>query len=340
MRLLQVGMGGWGRDWASTVVPAVPEVEPVGYVDTAPESLTTLVESGLAADAMCFSSTAEAIAATSPDAVLVTASLPGHVPAVRAALEAGLHVLVEKPLAPSMKEARAIVELAAERKLTMMVSQNYRFQPAVRAVRKIVREGVLGPLNSITIDFRRASAKRTAPTGRPLMTDPLLGDMSIHHFDLVRAITGLEAHDIVCRTWHPDGYGYGGPPAGAALITLQDGLVVSYRGSWVSSGAVTAWAGEWRMEFERGEVWWTSRPDGSEPGVVESVRLRSDGVGDRAVPLPQLPRTDRAGCLTEFEASVRKGRTPETAGRDNLGSLAMTYAAIESARTGVPVTLG
>jgi len=340
LRLLQIGMGGWGRDWATTVVPAVPEVKPVGYVDTSSESLMELVDSGLAPNAMCFSSTAEAIAATSPNAVLVTANLPGHVPAVRAALEAGLPVLVEKPLAPSMEAARALVDLAAQRGLTMMVSQNYRFQPAVHAVRKLVREGALGALNSITVDFRRASVKRPSSTKRPVLTDPLLGDMSIHHFDLVRAITGLEARDIVCRTWHPDGYGYGGPPAGAALITLQDGLVVTYRGSWVSPGPITAWAGEWRMEFERGEVQWTSRPDGSEPGVVETVRLRSDAVDDQVIALPQLPRTDRAGCLTEFEAAVREGRTPETSGRDNLGSLAMTYAAIESARTGASVTVG
>lgn len=333
MRLLQIGMGGWGRDWASTVVPAVPEVKPVGYVDTSPASLTTLVDQGLAAKSLCFSSPDEAIVATSPDAVLVTANLPGHVPGVRAALDAGLPVLVEKPFAASVQEAREVVDLAAERGLTLMVSQNYRFHPAVHAVRELTREGSLGTLNAISVDFRRTTAKRPAPVGRPVLSDPLLGDMAIHHFDLIRAVTGANAREVVCRTWHPDGYGYGGPPAGAALITLENDLVVSYRGSWISSGPVTAWAGEWRMDFEHAEVTWTSRPDGSE-GVTESVLV--DG---RPVTLPEPALTDRAGSLSEFVTAVRDDREPETSGRDNLASLAVTYAAIESAQTGAPVTI-
>jgi predicted dehydrogenase len=331
-------MGGWGRDWAATVVPEVSAVKAVGYVDTLAASLAAVVDAGIGRHDLCFTTIDEAIRATSPDAVLITANLPGHVPAARVALAAGLPVLVEKPFAPSMAEATALVEYAETRGLTLMVSQNYRFQPAVHAVREIVRAGTLGALESIAVDFRRAGVRRAIPTGQSTLTDPLLGDMSIHHFDLMRAVTGREPVQVYCRTWHPDGYGYGGPPAGAAVIAFRDGLVVSYRGSWISSGPVTAWGGEWRMEFEQGEVWWTSRPDGSEPGVVEEVRIRTNGE-TRVMPLPELDATDRVGSLTEFAASVRDDRAPEPTGRDNLGSLAITYAAIESARTGAPVSL-
>jgi predicted dehydrogenase len=220
-----------------------------------------------------------------------------------------------------------------------MVSQNYRFQPAVHAVRRIVREGTLGALHSVSIDFRRTTPKGPPAPNRPVLRDPLLGDMAIHHFDVIRAVTGLDAREVVCRTWQPDGFRYGGPPAAAALITLADGLVVSYRGSWVSSGTTTAWVGEWRMEFDGGEVWWTSRPDGSEPGVTEAVRIRFAAGDESSLTLPTMPRTDRAGSLTAFETAVREGRQPETSAADNLGSLAITYAAIASGRTGVPVSI-
>lgn len=80
MRVLQVGLGGFGRDWARAVVPTVPEVEPVGYVDSAPEALAALVEEGIADSAACYPSVEEGISATTPDAVLITASLPGHAP--------------------------------------------------------------------------------------------------------------------------------------------------------------------------------------------------------------------------------------------------------------------
>ena len=59
-----------------------------------------------------YGSVAEGLAATPSDAVLVTTLLPGHVPVARAALEAGKHVLVEKPFAPTVTEARELVALA------------------------------------------------------------------------------------------------------------------------------------------------------------------------------------------------------------------------------------
>jgi len=66
--------------------------------------------------------------------------------------------------------------------------------------------------------------------------------MSIHHFDLMRAVTGLDATAVFCRTWHPDGYPYSGPPAGAGVLEFGD-LTVSYRGSWISPAPETTWAG-------------------------------------------------------------------------------------------------
>ena len=62
-----------------------------------------------------FTSLAAAIEAVDAEAVLVTANLPGHVPLALEALRAGKHVLLEKPFAPSLDEARKVVELAEER---------------------------------------------------------------------------------------------------------------------------------------------------------------------------------------------------------------------------------
>src|ERR1700724_611267 len=88
LRLLQVGMGDWGRDWAWRIIPGVKTVKLVGCVDVRPEALELArSQVGIPAD-RCFTSLAEAIKATSPDAVLVTTTLPGHVPAVPPGLAA------------------------------------------------------------------------------------------------------------------------------------------------------------------------------------------------------------------------------------------------------------
>jgi predicted dehydrogenase len=213
-----------------------------------------------------------------------------------------------------------------------MVSQNYRHFPAPRTAAALARDGALGELYSMTIDFRRNAASPPRPRRRHHAdTEPLLLDMSIHHFDLLRLILGREPDSIRCETQSPPWSGFDGPPAAFASIRFG-GVEVSYRGSWVSAGPITPWAGEWAMEFERGQVAWTSRGD---RGVLnDRVVVRPRRGRPKAVPLPPMSRVDRAGTLTEFARAVREGREPETSGRDNLKTLAFTFAAIESATRG------
>jgi hypothetical protein len=60
---------------------------------------------------------------------------------------------------------------------------------------------------------------------------------------------------------------------------------------------------------------------------------------ERRLPLPVLPLVDQAGSLAELLAAVRGGRQPESSGRENLGSLALALAAVESAERNEPVTV-
>jgi predicted dehydrogenase len=340
MRVLQVGMGGWGRNWTERVVPQVSAVELVGYVDSNPAVLTTAQEQGLVATKDCYISLSEALEKTDPDAVLVTAALSGHVPIARQALEAGKHVLVEKPFAPSVREGAELVELAERRHLTLMVSQNYRFRPAVRAVQDIVSAGTLGALHTVNIDFRKFST--LGPNGRSphhSLAEPLLVDMSIHHFDLLRAVLRLQPVEIFCRTWNPDWSWFDGPAEGTAVISFEGDLTVSYRGSWISPGPLTPWSGEWRMEFEQGEVWWTSQGPSADTPSEEYVVLRPVGQSEQLVELPPMDLVDRAGSLAEFVAAVGSSRVPESSGAENLGSLALMYAAVDSAASRAAVNI-
>jgi predicted dehydrogenase len=336
-RVVQVGMGGFGRNWAKEMIPQVTEVDLVACADPVPAARAAAVKQGIIPADRCYATAEEAIAATDPDAVLVTASLVGHVPAVRAALDAGRHVLVEKPFAPTVAEGRALVEQADRAGLTLMVSQNYRFFPAPRAVQALVAEGSLGEPHAVGIDFRRFSGAGGRRGAHHLLDEPLLVDMSIHHFDLLRAVLGRDALAVSAHTNNPKWTLFDGPPEGSAMIEFPDDLTVSYRGSWVSHGPPTAWAGEWRMDFEHGEVWWTSRGDGLDGRAAQEsdeVWVRRDGRRQQ-IELPTVSRTDRAGSLTEFVTAIRDGREPETSGRDNLPSIGLTYAAVAAAASGL-----
>jgi len=330
-------MGPHGRGWARQVTPFVAGVEVVAYADTDSHALDRLREEAGVPAELCFASLAEAIAAAHPEAALVTTAIGGHVPVTRDALEAGLHVLVEKPFAPTLEAAGELVGMAAGRSLTLMVSQNYRFFPAPRALAALVRESDLGSLFEVAIDFRRYSPADGRGRNRHHSEEqPLLVDMAVHHFDLLRLILGREPQRVSFEAWNPAWTAFSGPSVAVGTMDFPGSIVASYRGSWVSAGPVTPWAGEWRLEFEHGEITWTSPTDNFGADVV-AIRPRQGEA--RNAPLPVIQNTGPLGTLTEFVTAIREGRETETSGRDNLGTLALTLAAVESATRREPVTL-
>lgn len=330
LRLIQVGFGGWGRDWAAHV-RSTPEVRIVGVVDAQAEAARAARALYGLPEECGFTSLAAALAGTDAEAVLITAGAAAHAPLALGALRAGKHVLVEKPFALTLADARALVDAAAARNRVLMVSQNYRFFPAAWSARERVAEGALGEVGSVYVDFRTDMAERL-PAGHPYfaLRDPLLLDMAVHHFDLMRFVLG-DAEAVGCTTWNPPGSPFAHDPVADAAVALASGARVAYRGSWLGNPA-TLWSGAWRLEGTRGVLTWTGRNGRDLAG--ERVTLRG-----RRVPLPDLPRTGRQGVLLAFAETVRTGREPLTSGRDNLRTLALTLAAIRSAETGRTVSV-
>jgi predicted dehydrogenase len=334
--IIHVGLGGWGTSWATTIVAKNKDIETVAFVEIDPEALQKVQVLLHVPAERCFTSLEEALVATpQAEAVLITASLPGHVPSTRVALRAGKHVLLEKPFAPSVAEAQELVDLADAQGKLLMISQNYRYAPVVRAATKAIQAQAIGSIGSVSIDFRRYDNVQPFEVHRHYkIWEPLLVDMSIHHFDLMRLVIGQEPRVVVCKTWNPSWSKYVESASASMTITFDGGAVVSYRGSWVSMGTQTNWTGDWHMEGEKGELTWSCRGD-----LPEYVKLRLLGEAVSTLELPKLTAIDRAGSLAAFVHAVQTNTVPETSGRNNLKTLALMFAAIESAKTGLPVNI-
>lgn len=327
LRLVQVGMGRWGRDWMA-VTALASDVETVGYVDPSAGARTRTIRLG-APPSSVFPDLEAALRAANPEAVLVTTAVESHVPVALQALAAGLNVLVEKPFAPTLHEAVTVVRAAAAAGRTLMVSQNYRYHPAPRLAAELVAAGAVGAIAGVEVDFRRHPIPRAAwATRHRTMAHPLLADMAIHQFDLLRLVLGREPVWVEMEPMNPSWSGYRDPPAAFGLLSFEGDVAVSYRGSWISWGRPTPWAGEWRLEGADGDLEWTSRRDRGRPDLL---RLRTAGGAPRPVTLPTLPALDRAGTLGAFVDAVRSGTEPETSGRRNLPTMALVIAAIRSA---------
>jgi predicted dehydrogenase len=320
-------MGRWGRDWMA-VTAAAPAVETVGYVDPSAEARAATIRLG-AKPARLFPDLEAALRTTDAEAALVTTAIEWHVPVAMEALAAGLHVLLEKPFAPTLDEAVTVVRAADAAGRTLMVSQNYRYHPAPRLAAELVAKGAVGAVAGVEVDFRRHQIPRAPWAMRHrTLAHPLLADMAIHQFDLLRLVLAREPVWVEMEPMNPLSSDYRDPPAAFGLLSFEGDVAVSYRGSWISSGRPTPWGGEWRLEGADGALEWASR---KERGAPDTLRLRTATGAASPVALPRLPALDRAGTLGAFVEAVRSGSEPETSGRRNLRTLALTIAAIQSA---------
>jgi predicted dehydrogenase len=253
----------------------------------------------------------------------------------KAALEAGKHVLCEKPLATRLEDAFDLVGVAERERLVLMVSQNYRYNTPFRAVQRVVAEGYLGELASIDVSCRRDTRTLFAPDDfRYAMRHPYVLDMSIHHFDLIRAATGRDVRGVFARSWRVPDSPFSHHPAVAAILDLEGGVPVVYEGDWATREPETSWNGEWEIVGETGRLLW--RGDAEDRGEGE-VLLQRWGEEPRPVEQEVLEVVERAATLQSLRAAVEDGGVPETAAADNVKSLAVMLGCVGSIEEGEPV---
>lgn len=256
---------------------------------------------------------------------------------VRTALAYGCHVLSEKPMSSSMSEAADLIEAAKAAGKIHSVVQNRRFISGVRRMRRFVESGVIGDITAIHCDFFIGPHFGGF---REKMDNVLLLDMAIHTFDAARYVSGKLPLSVYCLETNPRGSWYAHGASANAVFQLSDDVVFTYRGSWCAEGERTSWESTWRLVGTKGMLTW----DGEE-NFKASVAGEQDGLlrGFTSIGVPppanQEETHGHASVIADFLTAIRTGRAPETAGEDNIKSLAMVFGAIESARSGRSVDL-
>jgi predicted dehydrogenase len=254
------------------------------------------------------------------------------------ALTAGLHVLEEKPLALTFQDAAELVALAKTTGRQHVVLQNRRFNRRIRQLRQMLADGVIGELTTVHVDF---FVGPHFGGFREVMPHVLLADMAIHAFDAARFVTGLNAETVFCEEWIPKNSWYASGPSVVAVFRMGAGVRFSYRGSWCADGFRTPWDAAWRVIGTEGTLIW----DGNED--LKAERLPADHLTaqpnvflkEMETVLPTIepdPMQTRGhfSVMNQFLSAFNGGALPETVSSDNIHSLAMVLAAIESAEQG------
>jgi predicted dehydrogenase len=335
VKIIQLGVGGFGRHWSETL-KATPGAEVVGLVDVSQEAFASACSEFGYDSAICFPSLEAAMAAVNAD-MLVCVSPPSfHLEHITTATSGGLHVLCEKPMATTLADCVQIMKVAQATDKLVAVSQQYRYRPAMRAMAELIKDGAIGRIGQVRLDFYKGiyfgeeNFRRTMPY-------PILVDMSIHHFDLLRSITGLEAETIAGEAWNPPWSANTGDTTAALTMTLNNGARVVYNASWAAQGDFSDWNGNWLIDGDKGSISYSH-------GIVtltltdEQYRITAE---KEIVPQP-LGMTEHSRLLLDFFDCIQTGRSPETSAADNLRSIAMVFAAVEAVESNekVPVLSG
>jgi predicted dehydrogenase len=346
MRIIQAGVGGFGMSW----LYAVRECDGFHHVAVVDPSSAALEAAGeiLGLEpARRFTQLADALAAVEADGLIDVTPAPCHNTTTTAAIHAGLHVLVEKPISDTMEAAIAMVRAARDANRTLMVTQQYRYQDQPRLLRRLIAEGAIGEIDHIICEFQ---IHGLLAGWRKNMRHPFLMDMAIHHFDLIRYLTGSNAEQVTAKTWNPKVSNTQGDMCAFVWAEMEHGIKVSYSGSFASPGQDTSWPGRWVITGTRGSLVWNPR---DEWGPVRIFRQNADlsQYTDQHffTPLPEawgepvwpdpMGATGHHYDLYHWRACIESGAEPETSGRDNLHTLAFVLAAVEAADTGTTVKL-
>lgn len=176
------------------------------------------------------------------DVVDIAASVDAHRPVTELAADHGVHVILQKPMVETVREAEALIARVSGR-VRFMIHENYRFRPHYMTVRKWLEEGRAGRVRHVAISCRGSGLCPRAE-GQPFLLERqpylktfrrnLVFETMIHHLDVLRAIAG--PLKVVAARLNRLAEGLPGEDTAAILMEGEDGLIATADGSICAPG--------------------------------------------------------------------------------------------------------
>jgi UDP-N-acetylglucosamine 3-dehydrogenase len=263
--------------------------------------------------------------------VVVAAPTKYHHRLTLEALEKGCHVLVEKPIAADLAQARQMVTVAAQRGLTLAVGQIERFNPAVRELKRLLDQGYLGRIFQIR-------AQRLGPFPVRIRDVGVVADLATHDLDVMTYLLGRrvvrmysETHRKI-NTEHEDMLN--------AVLKFDDGVIGVLDVNWLTPTKVRQLSvlgerGLFQLNYLTQELLYFENTD---------VRLKGNGsfsgVSEGNMTRFQIRQVEplRAELLSVLR-SVNQGTPPEVGGEDGYNALALALSLVSAGEEGRVIEL-
>jgi len=309
LRIVQLGLSGAAQAWWEAF-DAVDGLQPVGLVDPDPEALCAAAGRYAVPRNACFEDWNDPWDAVPADLIVDASPAPQHHSNAMRAIHSKSHLIVGAPLAARVDQAHEIVDTAERAGCKVVVAQPLRFHPLSLKLRDVVFENRIGPLQHADIEFRAAHSD-----GDP---EPVVVEGACHHLDMIR--------------WclMQDGIRAEADGSNAFTFQMDRGAKAAYR-IVTGSDRPTGWLADWTVT-----------------GRDKTMRLK-----DHRIHLDDEDITPEWHDQAPI-AEVRIGRLyqvilnhtflyldnlaePCVSGPNNLNSLAMVSAALQSRAEGRPL---
>lgn len=330
--MLKVGIIGTGGISSAHILGYLEfpgECEIVALADPTPEKAARKAEEFGLTDAAVFTDGAELIASGAVDLISIATPPSSHAPLTIAALDAGIHVIVEKPMAPSLDECDAMI--AAQRRsgaVLSVIAQN-RFRDDLSLLNDVVRSGLLGSISFLRVDSAWWRGLAYYDLWWRGTWDSEGGgctlNHAIHHIDLLLWLMGRpeQVVSMLANAQHDNAevedlsvaiFRYGRGLAQLTASTVHHGEHQEI----VVQGARARVSQPWSVAAERSQP--NGFPaEGSDPDVVAAL----NALAEKHVPLAY---TGHAGQIRDVLTAIETGRAPSITGEDGRNAVEVVTA--------------
>ncbi len=327
LRIGLAGLGSMGRNHLR-VISNHPETTLVAVADPDPAALGAAAGQTGAAG---FADPLEMVRQTNLDGFVIAAPTTAHLPLALAAIERGLGVLVEKPLAATVEDGLAIVNAARKRNVRVQIGHVERYNPAVLEMGRLMRAGWLSTIYAIT-------SRRAGPFPARIRDVGVTVDLGTHDVDILCWIAGERPVRVYAETAqrlhasHEDlTFGLMHFPSGATGFLDVDWLTPAKRRSLVAVGE----EGMFELDYLTQRLTFT-RSNVERPQMIGGYATTFTG---DVAEIPVQSIEPLRAQLDEFVRVLRTGERPYVDAEDGLWAVAIANALLTAASERRPIDL-
>ena len=327
MKPVKIGMMSFAHLHANSYAACLKQLPGVEFVGIADDEAARAKKSAQQFGVKAFANY-EALLATDVQGIIVCSENANHRRHVVVAAQHGKHVMCEKPLATTLEDAQAMIEVCRRANVKLQTAFPCRFHPAFVQLKKAVKAGDLGKLLAI-----KGTNQGKCPFGWFVDTKLAGGgaviDHTVHVVDLIRCLTGAEPVKVYAEIGNRM-FGKDFDDTGLLTIDFSNGMFATLDASWSRPKSYATW-GNVKMEvIGTGGM-----------AEIDMFGQKIDAFYDKRMSFAHEYWGDNIdlSLVESFAKSIGEDRPVRITGDDGARALAVALAAYQSAKTGKPVEL-